>query len=122
MTLNPWRYYEMIQQSREVDNQVKSIFGQERFEELERYIFEFSCEEAKFLGITRKSFDGEIEYMVAFNRLCRFRRDVLMGDILLFARGLEEKLNAGENLADKIELSLDYSLIPMGVKKIYEKK
>ena len=121
MTLDPWRYYEMIQQSREVDNQVKSIFGQERFEELERYIFEFSCEEANFLGITRKSFDGEIEYMVAFNRLCRFRRDALMDDILLFAGGLEEKLNAGENLADKIELSLDYSLIPVGVKKIYEK-
>jgi hypothetical protein len=121
MTLNPWKYYEMIQHSKELDKQVKSIFGQERFEELERYIFEFSCEEAGFLGITRENFDGEIEYMVAFNRLCRFRREALLRDVLSFTVGLEKKLKEGENLADKIELSLNYSLIPADVKKIYEK-
>jgi len=121
MALNPWKYYEMIQTNKELDNQVRSIFGKDKFEEFERYIFEFSCEEAKFLGITKESFDGEIEYMVAFNRLCRFRREALLRDVLSFTIGLEKKLKEGENLADKIELSLDYSLIPAGVKKIYEK-
>ena len=111
----------MMKQSKELDNQVRLIFGKDKFEEMERYIFEFSCEEAKFLGIKRESFDGEIEYMVAFNRLCRFRRDALLQDFLSVTKKLEEKVKAGEVSAEKIEPNLDYSLIPSRVKKIYEK-
>ena len=121
MAINPWRCYELMQKSKELDNQIISIFGKNKFEELEKYVFEFSCEEARFLGIKRESFEGEIEYMVAFNRLCRFRREAFMGDILEIAKELEEKVGSTENLRENIELNLDYSLIPLGVREIYKK-
>jgi len=121
MAINPWRCYELIKQSKELDNQIILILGKDKFEELERYVFEFSCEEAKFLGITRESFEKELEYMVAFNRLCRFRREVILRDIFISAKNLEKQLGGDVNLRDSAELNPNYSLIPSDVRKIYKR-
>ena len=119
MAINPWRYYELIKQSKELDNQIVLILGKDKFEELEKYAFEFACEEAKLLGITREGFKGEIEYMVAFNRLCRFRREVILRDIFMSAKNLEKQLGGDISLKDSVELNPDYSSIPSDVRKIY---
>ena len=119
MALNPWKYYEMIQHNQVLEQKVKQIVGEESFEELGKYLFEFACEEAKFLDVKRENFESDLEYGVAFNRICRFRREAYMHEILAELNELTAVLGILKTKNEPIEITFDYSAIPEEVRKIY---
>ena len=66
----------------EVTGQLESIYSGDFMKAYREYCFNYSCLEAEHLDMPSPG--NSIEERVAFNRLCRFRLEVLMDELLTF--------------------------------------
>lgn len=71
-----------IERYEDIENQLKSFYSKDFFDKYQIYCFEYTCLEAEYLGLPSP---GEsLEERASFSKLCRFRTEVLMDELLAF--------------------------------------
>lgn len=71
-----------MQRYKEIDDQLREVYSKEFIDKYMIYCFDYSCLEAEHLKIPVSS--QSLEDMACFNRLRRFRTEILMDELLAF--------------------------------------
>lgn len=105
---------------RERERELKEMIGEQQFNDLIKYTFEMSCQESTFLRLDEFCVN-DLEKKVAFNRLCRMRRQIMIDETWESCMNIKYLALAQGNTDPSFELSFDYSKIPDVIKHRYFK-
>lgn len=83
-----------MQRYKEIDDQLREVYSKDFMDKYMVYCFNYSCLEADHLGIPVNS--QSLEDMACFNKLRRFRTEILMDELLAFTMFGADSENVSE--------------------------
>ena len=84
---------------------LRKVWGDRFMDKYISWCFDFSCEESKFIQL-KESCVNDLEYKVAFSKLCRFREEMNVKNLFVLTKGIKNYLKV-----DYTELKGNINLI-----------
>ena len=107
---------------KKVESILREVWGNNLIDEFNQYSFEFAARESKFIQL-RDCCMSDLEYKVAFSRLCRFRREARLRELFDSTNQIKDILKVDYSKISKyVTLQIDYEYMEEAIKTRYFSK